>query len=656
MKTSTNQEELTIKEIIQDYQIPNLPFFENYLSEIFIDLAEKSQSNLNSNEVIEKYIFSKYFEVYGIILDRLFKIFDHNDDGVLNRIEFIFGMEILYSQDISFKSLTKFIFKMYDFDQDGKICKDDVNLILSHVFLSKNDKEFEDIFQNVNQFQSKIKKIIDFSFQEKNEMDFNDFCYAIENICSDIFIFVLIFLLEKRPFSDETICIYMSEKNIDPNLLELTSKYPKMDLRRIKAPILSIKSIVNTYRKKNFIFNKLLLQTDNKLFDLNTFNNKIKESIIFHEGLIFKLVKDEKNKKNKIRKIFFRIVGKDLYYYKKSDHINHKGIHNLSCTYVKEGEDVIINDVKYFSIIINYYKKEKIYYFDTKENRNIWLEKFDAIIGLKNILKKYEISKTILGKGAFCFVIGGKNLKTKENVAIKIINKKNMDNNDLELVMNELYIMKICKYDHIIKLYDVYETSNFIYVVMEHCKNGNLFDYFDNNQYKLQEDLAKKIIYNLLLTINYIHSLGIIHRDIKLGNILFYDESKVNIRLIDFGLSKILGPNEKSSDCCGTLAFSAPELFEDQPYTKSIDVWSIGIVTFFLLCGYLPFDDENTEELLRKIIKDPIPFDENIWKYISVDAKDFVSRLLEKNPEKRFNIEQALDHPWIKSLINVKKV
>ena len=165
--------------------------------------------------------------------------------------------------------------------------------------------------------------------------------------------------------------------------------------------------------------------------------------------------------------------------------------------------------------------------------------------------------------------------------------------------MNELYIMKICKYPYIIKLYDIYESNNNIYVMMEYCKNGNLFNYFNNNYYKLDENLAKKIIYKLLLVTNFIHSLGIIHRDIKLGNILLFGEFKDNIRLIDFGLSTILGPNEKSIEPCGTLAFAAPELLKEKPYSKSVDLWSIGIVTFFLLCGYLPSDDENSEIILK---------------------------------------------------------
>ena len=653
MKTNTNKKDFFITEILEDYQIPDHCFFEDYLNEIFIDLVEKNHSD---SKTIEKFIFSKYFEIYGIILDRLFKIFDHDNDGVLNRVEFIIGMKILYSQGTSFKSLTKFIFKLYDFDQDGKISKDDVKLILSHIFLSNNEKKFLEIFQNINQLQNNLKKIIDFSFREKKEMDFEDFCYVIENVCCDIFMFILMFLFEKKPFSDETIFVYMLEKNIFQNLLDLPTKFPKIEPKIIKSPILNIESFVNPPHKTKFNINKLLLKIDNKFFDLDSVYKKVKKSIIFYEGLIFKLSKDEDNKKNKIKKIFFRLVGKDLYYYKKSDLINHKGINNLSCTFIKEGKDIVINEVKYYSIVINYYKKEKIYYFDTIENRNIWLEKFRDVIRQKNIINKYEISKKILGKGTFSTVVYGKNKKTKQNVAIKIINKKNLDDEQIQSVTNELYIMKICKYPYIIKLYDIYETNNKIYIVMEYCKSGNLYNFLEIDHRILQENIAKEIIYKLLLAINFIHSLGIIHRDIKLTNILFFDKNKVNLRLIDFGLSTILGPNEKSTDSCGTLTFAAPELLEEKPYSKSVDLWSVGIVTFFLLCGYLPFYDNNSDIVIEKTINDPILFKENIWKNISIEAKDFVAGLLEKNPENRFNIEKVFEHPWIKSFNKSKEI
>ena len=184
---------------------------------------------------------------------------------------------------------------------------------------------------------------------------------------------------------------------------------------------------------------------------------------------------------------------------------------------------------------------------------------------------------------------------------------------------------------------------------MEYCK-GDLLSYLKKYNYELSEKQACEIIYKLSLAIRYIHSFGIIHRDLKPENILITDYSdKADIRLLDFGLSKIIGPNEKCTDPYGTITYVAPELLQKKPYNKSADIWSLGIITYLLLCGYLPFDDkESQNKIAKQTINNPTPFDEKIWKNKSKEAKDFLNILLQKDPEKRLNINQILDHSWFK--------
>ena len=132
------------------------------------------------------------------------------------------------------------------------------------------------------------------------------------------------------------------------------------------------------------------------------------------------------------------------------------------------------------------------------------------------------------------------------------------------------------------------------------------------------------------------------------------DTPDADIRLLDFGLSKIIGPNEKCTEPYGTLSFVAPEVLRGKPYGKEVDLWSIGIITFLLLCGYLPFDDKHSEkEIARQTIFEPTPFEDKIWKKLSKEAKDFVDGLLQKEPTKRLTIEQAVEHPWIKKYSKV---
>ena len=127
-----------------------------------------------------------------------------------------------------------------------------------------------------------------------------------------------------------------------------------------------------------------------------------------------------------------------------------------------------------------------------------------------------------------------------------------------------------------------------------------------------------------------------------------------DIRLLDFGLSKIIGNDEKCTEPYGTLSFVAPEVLQGKPYDKSVDLWSIGIITFLLLCGYLPFDDKHSErEIARQTIQDPVPFNDKIWKKYSPESKIFIKGLLQKKPEKRYTIKEVLEHPWIKKMDKV---
>ena len=144
------------------------------------------------------------------------------------------------------------------------------------------------------------------------------------------------------------------------------------------------------------------------------------------------------------------------------------------------------------------------------------------------------------------------------------------------------------------------------------------------------------------------------HRDIKPENILLSNNSSnYNIKLIDFGLGIILGPNEKSEQPFGTVSYVSPEVLCGEKYDKSVDIWCIGILTYFMLAGKLPYDDpdDNENEIARQTINDPIPFIEEKWNIISDEAKDFVRKCLEKDPKKRINIKEILKHKWLKKYL-----
>ena len=224
----------------------------------------------------------------------------------------------------------------------------------------------------------------------------------------------------------------------------------------------------------------------------------------------------------------------------------------------------------------------------------------------------------------------------------------------MDMIQNEIEILKICQHPHILKLYDVIENDEKLYIITELIEGPELYAYLEKENFDIDESIANKIIKKLTSALFYLNIFGIVHRDIKPENILLSNNSSnYNIKLIDFGLGIILGPNEKSEQPFGTVSYVSPEVLCGEKYDKSVDIWCIGILTYFMLVGKLPYDDpdDNENEIARQTINDPIPFIEEKWNIISDEAKDFVRKCLEKDPKKRINIKEILKHKWLKKYL-----
>ena len=169
---------------------------------------------------------------------------------------------------------------------------------------------------------------------------------------------------------------------------------------------------------------------------------------------------------------------------------------------------------------------------------------------------------------------------------------------------------------------------------MEYCSGGDLFSYLEKRNFRLPENQACKFMHKMCAAIYYIHQYGIAHRDLKPENVLMTsNDENADLRILDFGLSKIIGPDEKCTEPYGTLSYVAPEVLLDIPYGKEVDLWSLGVIAYLMLSGSLPFDDrESEEEIARKTVSEDPPYKGSIWKKISNEAKDFIKKLLVKNP------------------------
>lgn len=721
-------DKIDVEELMNDFRIQDYEALQIYLKELWKDLSQRSDDKIKG---INNVTFAFYYQLPGIILDRLFNVFDVNNNQYIDLNEFVEGMSTLFTDN--FDNLVKFIFKFYDFDNDGLINKEDIRTVLSYVPLNNNNKyrkdkmKFEQTeFKDRLESQEELKIILTEVFEKSPTLDCKGFVNIVENKCSEIFLYLIIFLLEKRPFNKKTLDAYsglkkgcMKSPEISKKLIaspSLQSKFspsiaigksptmtkktlgdksnavnegismlnkltgkPEESKNRllgytkggeiketkeeeligksnpIRKKMKELKNFEDISTTKDIILKNVEIkspslaparkyETENRIGIKNDAIDDDDEEEVRNEGFLYKVTNNQK-----FKKLWFKQIDKDLYYYREVEETVHKGMHNLSGVFIEEPkEKVNIEGNDYYTFSIIYPKKTRIYYVDNKEDYERWINSIKKAIGYSNLTDNYEV-KQKLGNGKFGLVKLGIHKNSGRKVAIKIINKNNMSLEDQGLVKTEIEILKICQHPNIIKLYDVFENVDNIYIIMEYCSGGDLFTYIEQRGFKLPEKRACELIHKLSMSIAYLHSYGIAHRDLKPENILMTDNTDTaDIRLLDFGLSKIIGPNETCTEPYGTLSYVAPEVLLEKPYDKSVDLWTIGIITYLLLCGILPFDHDTSEkEIARMTIHEKTPFPGVFWKKLSSEAKQFVENLLDKNPNKRMSIKEVLEHQWI---------
>ncbi|XP_053157027.1 maternal embryonic leucine zipper kinase [Hemicordylus capensis] len=264
-----------------------------------------------------------------------------------------------------------------------------------------------------------------------------------------------------------------------------------------------------------------------------------------------------------------------------------------------------------------------------------------AVDDYEELLKYYEIHETV-GTGGFAKVKLARHILTGEQVAIKIMDKLALGD-DLPRVKTEIEAMKSLSHQHICRLYHVIETPKKIFMVLEYCPGGELFDYIIAKD-RLAEEEARVFFRQIVAAIAYVHSQGYAHRDLKPENLLIDGEH--NLKLIDFGLCAKPkgGLDYHLSTCCGSPAYAAPELIQGKAYIGSeADIWSMGILLYALLCGFLPFDDENVMALYRKTVRGIY----EIPKWLSPGSVLLLHQMLQVDPKKRIMVKHLLNHPWL---------
>ncbi|CAM8935350.1 unnamed protein product [Rhodiola kirilowii] len=276
----------------------------------------------------------------------------------------------------------------------------------------------------------------------------------------------------------------------------------------------------------------------------------------------------------------------------------------------------------------------------------------------KQLTSKYEVGEEV-GRGHFGYTCCAKGLKGEmkgQEVAVKVIPKAKMTTAiAIEDVRREVKILKaLTGHDNLVQFHDVFEDQDNVYIVMELCKGGELLDRILSRGGKYSEGDAKAVMVQILNVVAFCHLQGVVHRDLKPENFLFTSKEDPSLlKAIDFGLSDYVKPDERLNDIVGSAYYVAPEVLH-RSYTTEADVWSVGVIAYILLCGSRPFWARTESGIFRSVLKADPGFDEAPWPSLSLEAKDFVKHLLNKDPRKRMSAAQALCHPWLRNYSEVK--
>lgn len=258
-----------------------------------------------------------------------------------------------------------------------------------------------------------------------------------------------------------------------------------------------------------------------------------------------------------------------------------------------------------------------------------------------SIVGNYKIVKTI-GQGTYGKVKLAYHCQTGNKFAIKVIEKAQIQSaKQVARLQREIRFLKLLHHPHIVKVYDVIETSECIFIAMEHVSGGELFDYIVAHK-RVKEKESRSMFRMVLSAVEYCHQNSVIHRDLKPENLLL-DENKC-IKIIDFGFGNNFSTEGLLDTFCGSPFYAAPEMILGKKYEgPEVDMWSLGVILFALLCGHLPFDDDNIKELYKKIASGTYTSPD----YLMPNARHLISRLITVDPKKRATLEEVLAHPWV---------
>jgi Ca2+-binding EF-hand superfamily protein len=386
---------------------------------------------------------------------------------------------------------------------------------------------------------------------------------------------------------------------------------------------------------------------------------EVLDQVVTKNGNLFK----RGNKLHWWNKRWCVLSGNSIYYYNHESDVRPKGVIFLAGTIIEKVVEESSEIKGYYGFEIlhqdisggageHHRHEQRILYARTSDERESWIHQLQVCAQVIPIEEDYVIGKE-LGRGRFSIVCECVRKETGERMAVKIIEKASLELDEKELLRTEIAALKLVNHPNIVCLEGLYETRSHMYIVMEKLVGGELFERIVGHP-RFTEGECAKLIRPLLESVAYLHDMGIVHRDLKPENILC-GENLENIKLADFGLSKMFLPSEKMDTACGTLSYVAPEVLTMQGYGKEADLWSIGVIMFLLVCGKLPFDGADNDEIIRATINADLKAPPKVWAVLTEQTKGLITALLCKSPKLRITAREALRHRFIETFYPYEK-
>ena len=285
---------------------------------------------------------------------------------------------------------------------------------------------------------------------------------------------------------------------------------------------------------------------------------------------------------------------------------------------------------------------------DSTEERDLWVENISKDQNFRWFDDFYEIGE-LLGEGGQAKVWKAASRGSGQAAAVKIIGKEGLQLDKEARLRTEISIFRLINHPNVLRLYDVFETSERLYLVTEELSEGTLFTWLQQRNFEANESFAKSIIIDIASGLLCLHNHGIVHRDVKLENVMLRHTRGGRLEgvLIDFGLSCFLGPEQRSTEPVGTLKYAAPEVLSRIPYGCKVDCWSLGVILCILLTGRMPFYGKSEQDIAMKILKQTVKLSSTRWATISPEAKAVVQGLLTKKQEERWSPRDVLHSQWL---------